>query len=354
MTRATVVRSVTVAAVALAAFTLAPRMTPSANGVSLSLFAAAEAQFLDNMLAKLRGERFPPGIVSSNGRIEATQVNVSSKYPGRLATVTVAEGDAVTQGQTVATVTSPELDAQLKAAQADEQRAKDAEAAAEASISTRQSAADFAKAEYERGAALFKTGTITKQSYEQRKRNMEASQSELVAATSARDQARSAIKNAEAQVERINAILADLNLVSPRNGRVQYELKRAGEVVSGGTPVLTILDLTDVYMTIFVPANEAGKLAIGGEARLVLDPVPQYVIPATVSFVASDAQFTPKTVETKDERQKLMFRVKLKIDPTVLQTFFTRVKTGVRGLGYVRTDPSVAWPADLQTKLPAQ
>ncbi|HZD40832.1 MAG TPA: HlyD family secretion protein, partial [Terriglobales bacterium] len=119
-----------------------------------------------------------------------------------------------------------------------------------------------------------------------------------------------------------------------------------------GGKVLTILDLQDVYMTIFVPAAVAGKLEIGGEARIILDPAPQYVIPATVSFVAADAQFTPKTVETADERAKLMFRVKLQLDPQLLKSNARKVKTGVRGLGIVRTSPAIAWPQDLEVRLP--
>ena len=105
-------------------------------------------------------------------------------------------------------------------------------------------------------------------------------------------------------------------------------------------------------MTLFLPAADAGRVNIGDEARIILDPIPDYVIPANVSFVAADAQFTPKTVETKDERAKLMFRMKLKVDPVVLQQYYTRVKTGVRGLGFVRTKVGVDWPAELQVKLP--
>ena len=145
----------------------------------------------------------------------------------------------------------------------------------------------------------------------------------------------------------------DLVLVSPRTGRVQYQLARNGEVVAAGGKVLTILDLQDVYMTIFLPAATAGKLEIGGEARIILDPVPQYVIPASVSFVAADAQFTPKTVETAEEREKLMFRVKLKAGRGGSEAIYSRrVKTGVRGLGIVRTNAATAWPDDLQVKLP--
>ena len=172
------------------------------------------------------------------------------------------------------------------------------------------------------------------------------------AAVDQRDQAQFAIKSAEADVQRLEAVLVDLVLVSPRSGRVQYRLARAGEVVAPGQRILTILDLNDVYMTIYLPATDAGKLAIGDEARIIADPIPEYVIPATISFVATDAQFTPKSVETEEERQKLMFRVKLKVDPKVLEKYHRQVKTGIRGLGFVRTSPSISWPDDLVVRLP--
>jgi HlyD family secretion protein len=319
----------------------------------LSSVSSAHAQGpLRNLIARLRGERLPAGIVKSNGRIEATQVDVSSKYAGRLAEVTVEEGSNVAKGQVIARVSSPEYEAQLRAAQASVQSAKDALAAAEAEIASRQSALDFAKSDFERGQELMKTGFITKQSFEQRKRNFDSAVAAVASFTSQRDQAQSKIKNSEAEVERIESIIHDLTLVSPRNGRVQYQLARAGEVVAAGAPIVTILDLTDVYMTIFLPAADAGRVTIGDEARIVLDPVPDRIIPAKVSFVAADAQFTPKTVETKDERAKLMFRLKLKIDPDVLQAFYTRVKTGIRGMGFVRTKADVDWPDDLKVNLP--
>ena len=301
---------------------------------------------------RLRGETLPDGVVKSNGRLEATQVDVSSKYPGRLSQVMVEEGSNVTQGQVIAKITSPEYEAQLRAAKANVQKANDALAAAEAEITSRQSALEFAKSDFERGQELMKSGHITKQVFEQRKRNYNSAVAAVQSFTSQRDQALSAIANSEAEVDRIQSIIDDLTLVSPRLGRVQYQLARAGEVVAAGSPIVTILDLTDVYMTIFLPAADAGRLAVGDEARIILDPVPDYVIPASVSFVAADAQFTPKTVETTDERAKLMFRTKLKIDPQVLQQFYTRVKTGVRGLGFVRTKSDVEWPQDLQVKLP--
>ncbi|MDE1936754.1 HlyD family secretion protein [Bradyrhizobium sp.] len=319
--------------------------------LEVSAIAAAHAQpRIKNLIARLRGAKLPEGIARSNGRLEATQVDVSAKYAGRISEVNVEEGSPVKVGQVVGKISSPEMEAQLRAAQASVQKAKDAVAAAEAEIATRQSALEFAKGDFDRAVELIKSGNITKQIYDQRQRNFEGAQAATAAVQAQRDQARSAVSNATAEVERIQAMLADLTLVSPREGRVQYQLAHAGEVVAAGAPILTILDLTDVYMTIFLPAAVAGKLEVGGEARLVLDPIPDTVIPATVSFVAADAQFTPKTVETKDEREKLMFRVKLKVNPDLLRKYISRVKTGVRGIGFVRTNADVAWPESLQVK----
>ena len=168
----------------------------------------------------------------------------------------------------------------------------------------------------------------------------------------ATSRARRTIKIAQAEVEQIEAILVDLKLVAPVSGRVQYKISKGGEVVNAGTRIVTLLDLHDVYMTIYLPAAQAGQLAIGDEARIILDPNPQYVVPATISFIATEAQFTPKSVETAEERQKLMFRIKLQVDPKVLEQYHAQVKTGVRGMGFVRADTTTPWPSDLVVKLP--
>jgi HlyD family secretion protein len=307
---------------------------------------------VDTLINHLRGRDMPEGIVKTNGRIEATQVDVSAKYPGRLATMTVDEGDEVTAGQVVATISSPETEAQLRSAQAQVLKAKQAYAEAVALIAQRNSDLTFARTDYDRGKTLLQSGNIAQQVVDQRRNRFEAADAAYVAANAQRDEADASIKAAEADVERLQSILVDLILVSPRSGRVQYRLARAGEVIAAGQRILTILDLNDVYMTIYLPAEQAGKLPIGDEARTILDPIPQYVLPNTVTFVATEAQFTPKSVETTEEREKLMFRVKLQADPKVLDQYHKFVKTGVRGLGFVRTDPKIPWPAELQVKLP--
>jgi HlyD family secretion protein len=307
---------------------------------------------VETLINRLRGSEMPEGIVKTNGRIEATQVDVSAKYPGRLATLTVDEGDEVTAGQVVGTISSPETEAQLRSAQAQVLKAKQALAEAVALIAQRDSDLMFTRTDYERGKTLLQSGNITQQLVDQRRNRFEAAQAAYVAANAERDQADSAIKSAEANVEQLQSMLVDMVLVSPRTGRVQYRLARAGEVVAAGQRILTILDLNDVYMTIYLPASEAGRLMMGDQARVIADPIPQYVIPASISFVATEAQFTPKSVETSEEREKLMFRVKVQIDPKVLDQYHRFVKTGVRGLGFVRTNPKVGWPSELEVKLP--
>ena len=133
---------------------------------------------------------------------------------------------------------------------------------------------------------------------------------------------------------------------------MQFRLAQPGEVLGAGGKVLNLVDLSDVYMSFFLPETVAGRIALGSDVRIVLDAAPNMVIPAKVSFVSATAQFTPKTVETASERQKLMFRIKARIDPELLQKHLNQVKTGLPGQAYVLAEPGAQWPANLQVKLP--
>lgn len=301
---------------------------------------------------RLSGERLPAGIVSTNGRLEAEQVLVSAKFAGRVSQVLVEEGQTVDAGAVVARMDTAELDAQLLGAQAQVRRAERAAAEAEAAIAQRESERVLAKQEFERASTLAQRGYGTVQQLDQRRSQMDAAEAGYRAASASLDAAEASADAARAEVARIQSQLTDSVLLAPRRGRVEYKLVQSGEVVAAGAPIATLLDLADVYMTVFLPARVAGRLALGGEARIVLDPAPELVVPATVSFVATEAQFTPKTVETADEREKLMFRVKLRIAPALLKQYESLVKVGVRGLAYVRTDSNTPWPAALAVKLP--
>ena len=239
-------------------------------------------------------------------------------------------------------------------------------AAALALVSQREAELDAARRRLARSETLTKEGASSMQELDDdraRVRSAEAAlkatQAQVGAAKAAIEAARanvtgsdSAVTAAAATVQRINAELDDSTLTAPRDGRVQFRLAQPGEVLGAGGKVLNLVDLSDVYMGFFLPETVAGRVALGSEVRIVLDAAPQWVIPATVSFVASTAQFTPKTVETASERQKLMFRVKAQIDPQLLQKHLQQVKTGLPGQAWVLAEPGAQWPAHLQVKLP--
>ncbi|MGA9767274.1 MAG: HlyD family efflux transporter periplasmic adaptor subunit [Rhodomicrobium sp.] len=309
-------------------------------------------QKFHTLIEKLRGSELPQGFAKSNGRIEATEIDVSPKYAGRLADVYVDEGDDVKAGQVLARIVSPEYEAQLRTAQANVLVAKSTLASAVAKVAQAKADQIYAQQDLQRGKDLVAKGWLTKQVFDQRVNKADAANATLDAAEKQREAARSTVISTKAEADQISSIITDLTLRSPRDGRVQYKIHRAGEVVNAGTRILQILDLNDVYMTIYLPDVQAGRLAIGDEARLILDPYPDLVIPAHVSFVATEAQFTPKPVETAAERENLMFRVKLKVDPEVLRKYHAAVKTGIRGIGFVRTQPGTEWPKNLEVKLP--
>jgi HlyD family secretion protein len=294
----------------------------------------------------------PPYIAAANGRLEAEQVEIATKYPGRIAGVLAKEGDMVDAGQVVARMDTVELEAQLRAAQAQVVKAEHEKIAAEAQIAQRDAERTFAKQELDRTTVLNAQGHASNELLDQRRSQMRSAEAGYNTAVASVDAAKAAILAAQAEVARLQSQITDSTLIAPKRGRIQYKLAQPGEVLSAGGRVFTLLDLSDVYLTIFLPAHDAGPLGIGDEARVTLDPIPGYVFPAKITFVATEAQFTPKTVETAEEREKLMFRVKLTIDPELRTRYENQVKTGVRGIGYVRTDSNGAWPDKLTVKLP--
>lgn len=320
------------------------------------------------------------GLVSGNGRIEAVEIDVAARIAGRVKEIRVHEGEFVTAGQVVALMDTEVLDAQRRQAEAQLQQANSAvltagsqivqresdRAVAQAVVVQREVELKAARTHLARSKALADKGFISPQAVDDDLARVESAQADVsaaraqVAATmsaivSARSQvtgAQSSVAAAQANIERIQADIDDTALKSPRDGRVQYIVARPGEVITAGGRVLNLVDLSDVYMTFFLPTAAAGRVAIGAEVRIVLDAAPQYVIPASVSFVADVAQFTPKTVETAIEREKLMFRVRAQLPPDLLKKYILHVKTGLPGAAYVRRDPNVPWPDRLQVKLP--
>jgi HlyD family secretion protein len=303
--------------------------------------------------ALLSDDTLPEGFAGSNGRIEATEVDVATKLAGRLTEVLLQEGDKAEAGQIVARLDTDSLQAQSRQAEAELKRARQEREHALAVVEQRDSELSFARRDLKRLQQLDQRERFVSEEQLDRARTRErTSEAALRAAKIQTVASEAAAEAARASLERIGVDLADSALRAPRSGRVLYRLAEPGEVLGVGGKVLTLLDLTDVYMVIFLPETVVGRIALGAEARIVLDAAPEYVVPARVSFVAARAQFTPKQVETLEAREKLSFRVKLRIDPELLKHYEPLVKTGVPGMGYVRLDPEAAWPAHLQPKLP--
>jgi HlyD family secretion protein len=324
----------------------------------------------------LDGARQPEAFASGNGRVEATEIDIAAKQPGRIKEILVNEADFVEAGQVLARMDVQTLEAELAQAQAQVRRAQSAKATAGSVVAQRRSARvtalavvtqreselAFAEKEFERAEAMVDKGFVSAQKLDDSRAKLNGARAALSAARSqvleaesgihaAQSQvieAQAAIEAALATVARLESEIADATLKAPRGGRVEYRIAQPGEVIAAGGKILTVLDLGEVYMTFFLPETVVGRVGIGAEARIVLDAAPKRPIPARVSFVASEAQFTPKTVETKEERQKLMFRVKAQIDPELLKRYRAQVKTGLPGVAYVRVDPAAAWPANLQ------
>ncbi|RKP54547.1 HlyD family secretion protein [Pararobbsia silviterrae] len=320
------------------------------------------------------------GLVKGNGRIEATEIDIATKLAGRVQDVLVKDGDFVDAGQTLAHMQVQTLDAQRAEAAAQHQQAVNsaastqAQAAAresdqhafEATVAQRQSELDAARKRLARSEQLSKSGASSMQELDDDRARVTnaqaalraaqaqvtAAQAAVIAAQAQVTGAQSAIQAAQASIDRIDADIADSDLKAPRAGRVQYRIAQPGEVLGAGGKVLNMIDLADVYMTFFLPEQAAGRVALGQDVRIVLDAAPEYVIPAKVTFVASSAQFTPKTVETESERQKLMFRVKAQIDPALMREHLARVKTGLPGVAWIKLDSQAEWPSRLEVKVP--
>jgi HlyD family secretion protein len=301
---------------------------------------------------QLQLNALPPGIAQANGRLEAEQVEISTKYPLRIAAVLVKEGDLVQAGQVLARMDTVELEAQLHNAEAKVRVAEHQKTEAESVIVERESERTFATQQLRRDTLLNQQNIVSQHKLEQDQNEMRTAVAAYETAVASLDAAKAAIAANQAEADHLRAEINDSTLVAPVRGRIQYKLAQPGEVLQSGGRVLTLLDLSDIYLTIFLPAHDAAPLAIGDDARIILDPFPDYVFPATVTFVATEAQFTPKTVETEEEREKLMFRVKLSAPPEIVSRYVKQVHTGVRGIGFVKTSRDAVWPAKLAVKLP--
>lgn len=291
----------------------------------------------------------PAGIVTGNGRLEADPIDIATKFAGRIQELRVDEGAMVKAGEVLAIMDTKSLEASLKKAEAQVEQANKVIAEATANVDQAHTQVVLAQLQMDRAESLLKSGWITRELFDQRRQQLESARAAEVAA-GARVRVAQALLNAvRHDVELYKVNIADNTLIAPRDGRIEYRLANVGEVLPAGGKVFTLLDVGNVYMDIYLPTESAGRAHIGDDARIVLDAFPDRPIPAKVSFIAARAQFTPKMVETQTERDKLMFRIRVRVDRGRTRSDEDDVRSGQPGVSYVRTDAQVEWPERLRS-----
>lgn len=323
---------------------------PSKRTLKWILVAAAACivAFVGFRYWQSRKSALPAGIVAGNGRIEGKLVDVAAREPLRIKEILVDEGALVRPGEVLVRMDTSTLESQLTEAKASLQAAEERLALARASIAKQKSEIKLAEIEAERSKRLVAEGAGSQRELDVRTTRVETTKASLAEAESMLQTATQEVEAARANVGTIQTRIDDATLKSPITGRVLHRLAETGEVLAPGGKALTLVNLEDVYMEIFLPSEEAAGAKIGAEGRIVLDYDPTHALPGYVSFVSPEAQFTPKQVETRSEREKLMFRVKIQVPKELASQLVESIKTGVRGVGYVKVKDSAVWPPSLQ------
>lgn len=332
--------------------------------ISITLVLTVLAAFLGYAAWKvlLAPSDLPPeGFARGNGRIEADLVDISTRLAGRVSEITVREGDLVQPDDALAVMDTDALQAQRMQAQAAVASAEAAVGVAQAGVAQAEANLALSQSELARTEALSARDVVSPANLDISRTQVQVNAAGLEAAKATVLARQRGVDAENANLRGIESSIADSTLRAPEAGRVLYRLAQPGEVLGSGGKVLTLVSLGDVYMEFFLPASAAPRVRLGDEARIVVDVMPDIAVPAIVSFVAPQAQFTPKQVETTAERESLMFRIRVRIPQELVAARLAQVKTGVRGVAWVRlagTDGSVPdWPEGLTppvaTVLPA-
>jgi HlyD family secretion protein len=295
-----------------------------------------------------RAKALPDYLAEANGRLEMTRIDIAVKYPGRVVDLSFHEGDTVRRGTILAQQDTSEIRTQIAAAEAMRQRAISGIARAEAELEVRKNAQRLAHLEWSHTVTMRGKELVSDVELERRRIALAAEDAAVEATASAVNEARTTLPEADAQIARLKVILGEATIRAPADGRIEYRIVETDAVLPSGGRVASLLEPDDVYITVFFASAVAGKLKIGDEARIVLDAFDGAELPAKVSFVSPEAQFTPKYVETASERENLVYRVKLQIPVAVARQYSGSLKAGMTGNGYVRTDTTRPWPTHLK------
>jgi len=274
-----------------------------------------------------------PATIVATGHVEATEVRVASKLAGRLQQVGVREGDVVAQGQELARLEITDLTLLRRQAQAEQAGAAAelrlklkgarSEDIAELEAQQRAAEADLAGAgrDLERLQALLDKGSGTVKARDDARTRRDALQARLEALQQAlrrsragfrdeeKDGARARVATAEARLAQLDQQLEDTHIESPLAGIVTEKLVESGELLAAGTPIAVVTDLADAWLTVYVPETDLGRVRLGQAVEVVTDDGQTRT--GKLSYVSSRAEFTPKNVQTRDERVKLVYELRV-------------------------------------------
>jgi HlyD family secretion protein len=281
----------------------------------------------------------PPGVIAVSGRIEGDDSAVSPKTSGRIREITVREGDGIEAGAVIAVLDDEQVRAREQQAEAMVRQAEARLAAAEAQLA--QAEASYAQARWDSDAftALLKRGLIAEQQARQAQNNEKTQAAMVVSARRQVAAAQADADRARAQLAEAKANRSDLQVVAPFAGTVATRTAEPGEVVTAGTPVITLIDLARVYLRAFVPEGQIGRVRVGQPARVYLDSAPTTPIDAFVSRVDPQATFTPENTYFREERVKQVVGVKLQLRGAI-----GFAKPGMPADGEILVEGS-EWPA---------
>jgi len=277
-------------------------------------------------------------LITASGTIEAIEINVASKVAGQLERLAVDEGAAVKPGDTLAVIDHATLSIQLRQAEAgvDLARAQlvllrngarsediqQAEAALRQTEASLKSAGDDAR----RMRELEKTGSVTVKQREDAEARLTVAEAQRSAALEAVKKIRvfarpeelqaaeARVAQAEAAADLLRKTIADCTITAPAGGVVTHKAVEAGELVTQGSTVVTLSELDSVYVMIYVTEKELGRVRLGDAADVWIDAFPKRAFAGKVTYISPEAEFTPKNVQTKEDRVKLVFGIKVEIE----------------------------------------
>lgn len=284
----------------------------------------------------------PEGLLYGGGRIEGTEVIVSSEVAARVLESTLIEGARVRAGDVLVRLDATDIEAQRDRARAERDAARRERERLARDLTTAEHHLATARRDDQRYEALVREGTIPVQRREQAANVLAEAQGRVAALNAALTQANARIEALDKTVQLAESQLAKTVITAPLSGTVLTKSIEVGELATPGRPIATLVDLDRIELKIYVPEREIGKLSLGNEARVRTDAFPGQYIPARVSRIDSQAQFTPRDIHMPDERVRLVFGVTLALDNPE-----DRLKPGMPADAWVRWNSATAWPAEL-------